>query len=153
MQRCLSRVLIAVAAATAISGAVASCGGGATPLEAQSVGPQGPPGPQGPAGPQGPQGPKGDKGDTGAPGVNGTSGVVTVQTQTVDVRPGGYTTLSVTCPAGSRPIGGGWNFLGALDVWGSHPGSGTAAQDWVVSVNSPSANPTITTTLYAICLG
>lgn len=80
-------------------------------------GPQGPPGQpgiggaQGPAGPPGPAGPQGPTGAQGLPGPAGSSGVTGWEVLTSSaVSVGGFTTAtaSVNCPAGKRPVGGGF---------------------------------------------
>ena len=91
-------------------------------------------GPQGMTGATGAQGPQGDTGATGATGANGVSGYVRVALQNVTVQTGGaltavatnllpdgttatlanacgvQCTLTVYCPTGLVPLGGGWAF-------------------------------------------
>jgi collagen triple helix repeat protein len=65
----------------------------------------GPAGPQGAKGDRGDKGDKGTKGDTGAPGAVGVSNYQVVEkTQSTTA---GFMGVSVNCPAGLRPLGGG----------------------------------------------
>jgi hypothetical protein len=59
-------------------------------------------GPQGPQGPKGDKGDRGPKGDQGVPGLSGYTVVERTQSTTA-----GFMGLSVDCPSGSRPLGGG----------------------------------------------
>jgi len=72
------------------------------------AGPQGSEGPQGPTGAQGSQGPQGLQGPAGPAGANGVSGWERVsvdwQMPAVGQTIGAY----AICPAGKRPLGGGW---------------------------------------------
>lgn len=74
------------------------------------AGPQGPPGLQGATGPQGPAGPQGATGPQGPAGPQGPSGVsgwVRVD-RTWSIAPGQTVGAYAECPAGKRPLGGGW---------------------------------------------
>jgi hypothetical protein len=85
----------------------------------------GPQGPQGPPGQQGPQGSPGAQGPTGAAGVSGYQVVKTTD---------GFSAASsligdsVTCPSGTRPLGGG----GSVDG-----GSGTGPSGWAIWLDAP----------------
>ena len=73
------------------------------------AGPQGPQGEPGPAGEKGDRGDKGDKGDPGERGEQGPPGVAGVTTvfATSDHNSDSTRLATVTCPAGSRVVGGG----------------------------------------------
>ena len=75
-----------------------------------------PAGPQGPTGPQGPAGPKGDTGAAGANGTNGTNGTPGVSGYEVVTQSFSTTnnttqleTVTASCPAGKKVLGGGWH--------------------------------------------
>jgi Collagen triple helix repeat (20 copies) len=95
-------------------------------------GAQGPKGDQGIQGIQGIKGPKGDKGDAGAPGI---SGYVKVAGPWTSIVKGGIATASVTCPAGTKPLGGGPETSPALIVLlviydGPASGTGWTFRGW-----------------------
>ena len=71
-----------------------------------ATGPAGPVGATGPAGPAGATGPAGPVGATGPAG--GLSGYVRTSSPTVTVPGGTQGTAYAPCPAGTRPLGGGW---------------------------------------------
>src|SRR5438270_6560757 len=72
-----------------------------------AVGPQGPAGPAGATGPQGATGPAGPQGPQGPAGTNGVSGWVRVTTDTT-ITVGQTVGAYAQCPAGTKPLGGGW---------------------------------------------
>lgn len=67
------------------------------------AGQQGAQGPAGQQGPQGPQGPAGQQGPQGAPGLSGVQRVIA----TIEYEDSEYHTVTATCPAGKKVIGGG----------------------------------------------
>jgi hypothetical protein len=80
------------------------------------AGPAGPQGPQGVAGPPGPQGPKGDTGATGPQGPQGPAGVSNYQVvftpvtnPSTTVTPHNIQNVGVSCPNGTKVLGGGYN--------------------------------------------
>lgn len=76
---------------------------------------QGMKGDKGDQGIQGIQGPKGDKGDTGSagpPGASGVSGYQVVQGPVNTLDPFEGFTQEVSCPAGTRAVGGGYSGIG-----------------------------------------
>jgi Collagen triple helix repeat (20 copies) len=130
-----------------------------------ATGAQGPQGPAGPTGATGAQGPKGDTGATGATGAQGPAGVigaVQVATGTAQVSQGnaavGGTTASstVTCPAGTKLLGGGATTAAGsggklLAVANSAP-NGTSG--WTASgvvVFAGTGNGAASITAYAVC--
>lgn len=121
----------------------------ASPVEAGEPGPQGPPGPPGPAGPQGPIGPQGP---AGAAGVSGYE--VVTKSVTVDAGPGFNTELTVSCPTGKKPIGGGvsQSTVPPLVVYGSYPETNPVVGPlWHIALrNETSSSRTVT--LYAVCI-
>jgi hypothetical protein len=68
-------------------------------------------GPQGPRGPKGEKGEKGDKGTTGDIGAPGLSGYEIVST-TNAVATAGFNSATVSCPAGKKALGGGFETIG-----------------------------------------
>jgi hypothetical protein len=64
-----------------------------------------------PAGEQGPQGEKGEKGDAGPQGPPGVSGLQRVSAASASTSDDPKT-VTVTCPAGKRVVGGGANLEG-----------------------------------------
>lgn len=74
------------------------------------IGPQGLKGDKGDPGIQGLQGAKGDKGDAGPAGPSGVSGYQIVKGPERQVGLFDFATVDVTCPEGTRPLGGGARF-------------------------------------------
>jgi hypothetical protein len=100
----------------------------------------------GPAGPKGDKGDKGPKGDTGPPGISSYQ-IVQNTASATNTQSGG---VSITCPAGTQPIGGG---AGVSPTGGSGPfmtDSFPQQGGWVVSY-STTANLSWTMTGYAVC--
>jgi hypothetical protein len=60
--------------------------------------------------PAGAPGPKGDKGDAGAPGISGYE-IVAARNDVTNQR---FNTVSVTCPAGKKAVGGGGATAGGI---------------------------------------
>jgi hypothetical protein len=94
------------------------------------------------------RGPKGDKGDTGAAGAVGVSG------REVSVSGGTAVTNSTTtltevtqpCPAGNKPLGGGWAVNGDHTKFFPHDSApaGAAGDDgWYVSGTATAAGVTL----------
>ena len=134
------------------------------------VGPQGPIGPQGPQGPQGevgPQGPQGSPGQTGPQGPQGPAGPQGPQGPAGGlsgyqiVRSSGhnagfgFTSAVAECPAGKRPISGGFSWGQAgLSPATSAPTSPNPLQPevgWRVTVFNGSP-VVIDFTVHAICV-
>jgi hypothetical protein len=101
-------------------------------------------GAQGAAGATGPRGAKGDKGDAGVNGTNGTDGtanVVVRESAPTPVAASGIVSVTVSCLAGERATGGGYDASGngefgtvALD---SQPtASASVPNGWTVKVNN-----------------
>lgn len=122
-------------------------------------GAQGPTGAQGPIGPTGPLGPAGATGATGAAGFSGwelvnneaAPAVLSAGTMAVGV--------GVDCPAGKRPVGGGWqtntitgtniHVAGSLPQFDPDPDYGLSR--WLVTANNPGATAA-ELYVYAICV-
>jgi Collagen triple helix repeat (20 copies) len=116
----------------------------------------GPPGPQGPAGPAGlpgPAGATGATGPTGPAGSNGVSGYERVMGSTASIDTGGNTASTVTasCPAGKKVVGGGVTATNALGVaiGASAPTSDTT---WSVSASVGFSGTPANITAYAVCI-
>ena len=122
-------------------------------------GPRGPAGPAGPAGQAGPAGPPGTSGAPGSPGVNGFGTVQYVEQEFPgSISAGTFSAdLEVPCPAGLRPVGGGFDTEPdtqtalthsrpdggppptgwQLQLQNTHPTTAiTEVQVWVVCVNA-----------------
>jgi hypothetical protein len=119
------------------------------------VGPQGPEGPQGEVGPQGPEGPQGEvgtrgpagpAGDAGATGPAGISAYELVTNQ-AGFSGQGSKTVSVSCPAGTKPLGGGYQSSVPVNVSASVP----TESGWTVTVNRTSGKGAYTVTVTATC--
>jgi len=127
-------------------------------------GPQGDPGTQGPQGDAGPQGAQGDAGPQGPQGVQGIAGPSDSQvlspvtgTSAAGLSAGQTYSLTSTCPAGKKILGGGYTYTvsnagqtSRVSV-SSYP---SAATDWtaVVRVNtSLGGTVTISLSVYAVC--
>jgi hypothetical protein len=86
-----------------------------------------PAGAQGPAGPAGPVGPAGPQGPAGANGVSGHEIVTVATAMNSDTEK----SITATCPAGKKPVGGGGYAIGILSwpddigLVASYPVSGT----------------------------
>ncbi len=76
--------------------------------EAGPQGPQGPEGAQGETGPEGPQGETGPEGPQGPEGPPGTSGYEVIQEISEEIAVGSSEGMTVECPGGKQPVGGGW---------------------------------------------
>ena len=116
-------------------------------------GPKGETGDAGPAGPQGPQGGQGPAGPQGAPGPQGPAGGVSgyqVVTFDFNVPNLGEADGKATCPAGKRPIGGGYFTdspnLRVLHNYPSHDGV-----SWYILVSNSDLFTTWQAETYAIC--
>jgi hypothetical protein len=132
-----------------------------------SAGPQGPAGPQGLAGATGAagaQGPQGEPGPQGAQGAQGIPGPADSQvlaavsgTSARGIGAGQTYSLSSTCPAGKKILGGGYTYsvsngaqTNRVSV-NSYPSSGTA---WAATVRVNTAlgsTVTISLSVYAVC--
>jgi hypothetical protein len=119
------------------------------------VGPQGPEGPQGEVGPQGPEGPQGEAGPQGPDGAQGEVGpqgpagvsAYALVTDQADFSGLGSKTVSVSCPTGAKPLGGGYQSSVPVNVSASAPtGSG-----WTVTVNRTSGKGAFTVAVSATC--
>jgi|SRR5688572_3808890 len=103
---------------TGATGAIGPAGpaGEAGPIG--SAGPAGPAGAVGATGPQGPEGPAGPTGPQGPAGSTGPSGVSGWQRVSVNwnLPAGQVVGMYAECPAGKRPLGGGWFGAGSDEV-------------------------------------
>jgi hypothetical protein len=107
------------------------------------VGPQGPEGPQGEVGTRGPAGPAGDAGATGPAGISAYELV----TNLAGFSGQGSKTVSVSCPAGTKPLGGGYQSSVPVNVSASVP----TESGWTVTVNRTSGKGAYTVTVTATC--
>jgi hypothetical protein len=121
------------------------------------AGPEGPECPEGPAGAQGPAGPEGPAGPAGAAGPAGTQGpagpagvsdydVVTLQKS---FNGNGGKTHAVSCPTGTRALGGGYQSSVPLNVNASAPSAD--GKTWTVSFGRVSGKGSYTVTATATC--
>jgi hypothetical protein len=123
---------------------------GKLPVSIGAFGPAGPKGDKGDSGgkgdkgDRGDRGPKGDKGDVGPAGI---SGYVVVEVS-VDVSPGQFGGLPVTCPAGKRVLGGGANTARANAVISTSRPTGPST--WEVRAYN-GGTTTMTVATYAVC--
>lgn len=136
------------------------------------AGPQGPKGltgAQGPKGATGPAGPAGAKGDTGAtgpagpvgpagakgdPGTPATSGYQIVS-QAFSLPAGGLTDQTVQCPAGKKPVGGGfdlWTATGADPTKYLVRTSYPTTTGWRVLAQNADTRDAVTLGIYAACM-
>jgi len=153
--------------ATAVTGAAGPEGpeGPAGPAGGPA-GPQGPEGPEGAVGPQGPAGPVGPAGADGADGEDGAQGPAGPTGATGAVGPAGVSgyelatnqagfsgngakSVSVSCPAGTVALGGGYQSTVPVNVSASSPTGGGAG--WTVTVNRTSGKGSFTVTVTATC--
>ena len=104
-------------------------------------GPMGATGPQGMMGPQGPQGPKGD------PGVSGYQMIE----KRVSVNANSTTTLTVDCPAGKVPFGGGFYALDGANNWSSVLRSAPTAIGWAVTLKNSNSSYSNNFNIYVTC--
>jgi hypothetical protein len=114
----------------------------------------------GPQGIQGIQGPKGDKGDTGAQGTQGSPGVSGYEVVSneffLPAVPANFPQqlfgLSVSCPQGKRPMGGGvtTNFVGTITE--SAPREPGLTPGWSGEVRREPGDRDTTMVTYAICV-
>jgi hypothetical protein len=99
--------------------------------------------------PTGPKGDKGDKGNKGDKGDPGLSGYVVVQ-GTPSSTTNAFQGVSATCPAGTRPIGGGG--------FTQTPGAGVSVRNsfptttgWLVVVDAKTPSPAWNYIPHAVC--
>jgi hypothetical protein len=138
---------------------------GKLPASIGAAGPQGPTGPRGPIGPAGPVGLKGSTGSPGPPGSPGTQGSAGLQgvsgvsgwTYVVEALTlPGFSDGSKTaaCPAGTKPLGGGWSVATGDDpdftIRESAP-SGAVPNGWDIIARNTGNSHTITAYVWAIC--
>jgi hypothetical protein len=114
-------------------------------------GPQGPVGPAGPAGDQGPAGPAGPAGAQGPVGPAGPAGVsdYEVVTNASPFSGNGAQTHTVSCPTGTRALGGGYQSSAALNVTASSPSAD--GKSWTISFKRASGKGSYTVTAQATC--
>lgn len=113
-------------------------------------GPQGIGGPMGPAGPQGQMGPQGMMGPQGPQGVPGVSGYQLVEKR-VSVNANSTTTLTVDCPAGKVPFGGGFYALDGANNWSSVLRSSPTATGWAVMLKNSNGSYSNNFNIYVTC--
>ena len=116
------------------------------------VGPSGGPvGPVGPAGEQGPVGPAGEQGAVGPAGEQGPAGVSGWQlvTEQSTVSGNGTHTLAVSCPTGTKALGGGHESSVPVHVSGSLPSADGST--WTTVLKRASGKGSYTVTVTATC--
>jgi hypothetical protein len=122
----------------------------------------GAPGAPGAPGPTGPAGPTGVKGQPGAQGVPGVVGAVTVQRSDFGLTDNTTAGVSVSCPAGTRAIGGGSSIVPTTsdghptisrpDRTGVVPATGETFTGWRVQYRNPlGAGGAATVQAFALC--
>jgi hypothetical protein len=118
------------------SSILSRCSALETEITWSRAGPQGPQGIQGvqgapgEKGDKGDKGEKGDKGDNGDPGQGGVSGYEVIFGAPVAMAPaGGVADLRITCPAGKKPLSGGWS--SGYNVTGTSFPEGEGWRVWV----------------------
>ena len=117
---------------------------------AKLKGDPGPAGPQGAKGDKGDKGDRGPKGDTGAQGAPGISGL-TIVTKT-NSSTAGSQGVSVSCPAGTRVLGGGGGTTtpgAGVSVRNSFPLPGNAG--WIVVAEATRPGSGWSYTVDAVC--
>lgn len=143
----------------------AACKSAEVPLSWNQAGPPGPAGAEGPIGPAGPAGPIGPAGPQGPQGPQGPAGTGTIDDVQLnfEIAPG-EELAQVSCPAGARATGGGYQITGYPIDW-QQPwveGNGPILTDlgfgqhvptgWFVrAFNGTSGTFAITGALWAIC--
>jgi hypothetical protein len=106
-------------------------------------------GPKGATGPTGAQGVQGVQGQQGIQGVPGTA-AVTVHTQSYSLASNGEQLFTVSCAAGQKAVGGGFDSNGGVFNFDTKP---TGPDDgWSIDLANPDP-VTDSGTVYAICLG
>jgi Collagen triple helix repeat (20 copies) len=113
-----------------------------------ATGAKGDTGAQGPKGDTGAQGPKGDTGAAGAPGLSNVEQVVGPPILIVSGVVGGSGTAFVSCPAGKKVLGGGWD---TDPKKGSAMASLPNGQGWRADVFVGGLQGTTFLTAWAIC--
>jgi hypothetical protein len=88
-------------------------------------------------------------GQQGPPGPAGISGYETVVASTT-VQAGGSGGVQARCPNGKRPLGGGFNQGGGLDVVASEPIVGSGNPGWEAIFNN-ATGADVLAVAYAIC--
>jgi Collagen triple helix repeat (20 copies) len=140
-----------------------------TPISWNTTGPAGPPGKDGSPGTNGANGADGapclpsipacvgPKGDPGAPGTAGVSGYEIVTGTVVIKSDQSLTSVTISCPAGKRVIGGGADTPSSIGLDGSspvQPAQNGGLYGWLIHASFPLTTPdgqTDTFPGYAIC--
>jgi hypothetical protein len=105
--------------------------------------PAGPQGQNGDTGEKGAPGEKGEKGDAGTPGAPGTSGYEVVSGPDLAVNAGASAAQTVSCPAGKKVVGGGYEVGSSLGVTLNRSSPSNAGGSWYVRItNTTGANKT-----------
>lgn len=113
-------------------------------------GPQGIGGPMGPAGPQGQTGPQGMMGPQGPQGAPGVSGYQMIEKR-VSVNANSTTTLTVDCPSGKVPFGGGFYALDGANNWSSVLRSSPTLTGWAVMLKNSNSSFANNFNIYVTC--
>ncbi len=146
-----------VAVVALVGTAIAGPGGDRGPDgKAAAKGKRGPRGPAGPAGPAGASGAQGAPGAPGAPGINGFGTVQYVEQNFAgSISAGTFSAdLEVPCPAGLRPVGGGFDTTPDTQTATvfNEPFGGPPPTGWRVSLQNLHATNAITAVqVWAIC--
>ena len=113
-------------------------------------GPQGLGGPMGPAGPQGQMGPQGMMGPQGPQGIPGVSGYQAIERR-VSVNASSTSTLTVECPAGKVPFGGGFYALDGTSNMSTVLRSSPTATGWAVMLKNSGSSYANNFNIYVTC--
>jgi hypothetical protein len=110
----------------------AQCKAAESQLDPAALGLTGPAGPEGPAGPAGPEGPAGPAGPAGA-----LSGFEVLTGESTTLLPHDFRGLSVQCPSGKIPTGGGYSGALTTDAiidWSFPALSTNGLWGWIIGV-------------------
>ena len=118
--------------------------------ETGAQGPQGIGGPMGPAGPQGQMGPQGMMGPQGPKGDPGVSGYQMIEKR-VSVNANSTTTLTVDCPTGKVPFGGGFYALDGANNWSTVLRSSPTTIGWAVTLKNSNSSYANNFNIYVTC--
>ena len=138
-----------------IDASVTSCKASETAISWNQTGPMGPIGLTGPPGPKGEDGLQGVQGIQGVPGASGVSGYELIRSAISTVTPGQLGSAFAECPAGKKPVGGGYGVNGPppFSTYFSAPSINLQNEPvgWVASINNEGAENLIVFA-YAICV-
>ncbi len=138
------------AGAAGAQGEVGTVGPQGVQGETGAAGPQGVAGPMGATGPQGQMGPQGAMGPQGPQGVPGVSGYQSVMKR-VGAPTNTTAVVTIDCPAGKVPFGGGYAALDGNQNYTTVVKSAPTATGWTLSLKNTNSSVLNQYDIYVTC--